>query len=395
MCLGVGTQNMPPRWFLVVALWLAGLGAAGQYAKISVVFDQLPTHYPNAGAALGFVVSLVGAVGIVFGVVAGLVVVQAGLRRALLVALGSGAVGAGLEAFMPPLPWLLALRGLEGLSHLVIVVAIPTLIAQISAPHHRAFTLTLWSTFFGVAFSLLVAFGLPLVAWKGVPALFAAHAVWMAVFAAVLALMLPRDPLREQGPALSWRVVLAQHKEIYASPALAAPGVGWLFYTFCFLALLTILPPFIPENLRAATLAAMPLASIAVSLTVGVFLLRYVSAIAVIIMGFALSILSLFWVLWVPGDPAACLALSAALGLAQGASFAAVPQLCEDDADKAKANGAMAQMGNLGNTTGTPAMLFILVSLGYAGLITTAICMFVAAILAHLWLHRRRRAVNS
>ena len=37
---------------LVLALWGAGLGAAGQYAKISVIFDQLPGVYPDAGAAL-------------------------------------------------------------------------------------------------------------------------------------------------------------------------------------------------------------------------------------------------------------------------------------------------------------------------------------------------------
>ena len=59
---------------LVLALWGAGLGAAGQYAKISVIFDQLPGVYPDAGAALGFIVSLVGFVGILFGVIAGLLV---------------------------------------------------------------------------------------------------------------------------------------------------------------------------------------------------------------------------------------------------------------------------------------------------------------------------------
>ena len=61
---------------LIFALWGAGLGAAAQYGKVSVVFDLLPNAYPGAGAAMGFIVSLVGFVGIMFGVVAGLVVAR-------------------------------------------------------------------------------------------------------------------------------------------------------------------------------------------------------------------------------------------------------------------------------------------------------------------------------
>ena len=37
----------------VFALWAAGLGAAAQYGKMSVIFDLLPDIYPQAGAALG------------------------------------------------------------------------------------------------------------------------------------------------------------------------------------------------------------------------------------------------------------------------------------------------------------------------------------------------------
>ena len=44
----------------VFALWAAGLGAAAQYGKMSVIFDLLPKIYPQAGASLGFLVSMVG-----------------------------------------------------------------------------------------------------------------------------------------------------------------------------------------------------------------------------------------------------------------------------------------------------------------------------------------------
>ena len=139
----------------VFALWAAGLGAAAQYGKMSVIFDLLPDIYPQAGAALGFLVSLVGGVGILLGVVAGLVVARVRYRRALLFALWLGAAVSAFQAFLPGFGWMLASRVVEGLSHLAIVVAAPTLIAQLSAVKDRGFTLTLWGTFFGVAFAVL------------------------------------------------------------------------------------------------------------------------------------------------------------------------------------------------------------------------------------------------
>ena len=230
------------NFLLVFALWGAGLGAAGQYAKISVIFDQLGAVYPDAGAALGFIVSLVGFVGILLGVVAGLVVARIRYRRAMLWALWAGAGVSLFQALLPSLPLMLVSRVVEGVSHLAIVVAAPTLIAQLSEDRHQGLTLTLWSTFFGVAFTLLVALGLPLVEARGVPALFIAHSVWMVVFAVVLTLFLRPLETATKGQ-LSLSGILTDHLTIYRSARIAAPGAGWLFYTFCFLAILTVLPP--------------------------------------------------------------------------------------------------------------------------------------------------------
>ncbi|APX11182.1 MFS transporter [Tateyamaria omphalii] len=374
---------------LVFALWGAGLGAAGQYAKISVIFDQLPAVYPDAGAALGFIVSLVGFLGIVFGVVAGLVVARIRYRRAMLGALWAGAALSLFQATLPSLPLMLASRALEGVSHLAMVVAAPTLIAQLSAERHRGFTLTLWSTFFSVAFTLLVALGLPLVDALGLPSLFVAHAVWLAVFAVILGLFLRPIEVPPEG-TLSLSGILRDHVTIYRSPRIAAPGAGWMFYTFCFLAILTVLPPYIAQEWRAWVIGAMPLVAIAVSLTFGVYLLRFISAVMLVQVGFALCIASLLW-LWVaPGLPVACLALAGALGLVQGASFAAVPQLNDTAAHQSQAYGGLAQTGNLGNTLGTPVLLAVLSVAGFPGLVWTCIAVFACGIAAHAWMAARR-----
>lgn len=375
---------------LVFILWGAGLGAAGQYAKISVIFDQLVPVYPDAGTALGFIVSLVGFVGILLGVVAGLVVARIRYRRAMLWALWVGAAMSLFQATLPTLSLMLASRVVEGLSHLAIVVAAPTLIAGLSAARHTGFTLTLWSTFFGVAFTLLVALGLPLVAAYGLPALFIAHGVWMAVFAIVLTFGLSASQVHVGG-ALSVRGVLADHLTIYRSPSIAAPGAGWLFYTFCFLAILTVLPPYIAPDWRAWVMGAMPLVSIAVSMTLGVMALRVMSSVHLIQVGFVCSVAALVWLLVAPGLPAACLALAAGLGLVQGATFASIPQLNTSASAQAQAYGALAQTGNLGNTVGTPALLAILGMAGYAGMVWTSIIVLMGGFFVHVWMGLRRR----
>jgi predicted MFS family arabinose efflux permease len=375
---------------LILLLWGAGLGAAGQYAKVSVIFDQLSTVYPEAGAALAFAVSLVGFIGIVFGVVAGLLVARIRYRRALLWALWLGAAVSGLQSFLPSFEWFLVLRGVEGLSHLMMVVAAPTLIAQLSAPQHRGLTLTLWGTFFGVAFAVLAWAGLPLVANYGIGSLFMAHSVYMAVFAVVLTFSLQALPSTETFPKLSVTGILRDHVAIYRSPRISAAGLGWLFYTFCFVSVLTVLPPFLDPSERAFVTGAMPLASIASSMTIGVWALRRISAVSVVICGFGFSMVCMIWLGIDPANAYACIALAAALGLIQGASFAAVPQLNHTAETQVQANGAMAQMGNVGNTIGTPIMVVGLAGFGYMALPVFVGVALLMGLLVHLFLRRLR-----
>ena len=378
---------------LILLLWGAGLGAAAQYAKVSVIFDQLPDVYPDAGAALGFAVSLVGFIGIIFGVVAGLLVARIRYRRALLWALWLGAAVSALQSFLPSFEWFLVLRGIEGLSHLAMVVAAPTLIAQLSAPQHRGLSLTLWGTFFGVAFAVLAWGGLPLVAAYGVSSLFAAHAVYMAVFAVILTFSLQALPTSGTPEKLHITSILRNHIAIYRSPRISAAGLGWVFYTFCFVSVLTVMPSFIDPSERAFVTGAMPLASIVSSMTVGVWALRHISAVGVVIWGFGCSIVSMVWLGIDPANAYGCIALAASLGLIQGASFAAVPQLNNTAETQAQANGAMAQMGNVGNTIGTPIMVAALAGFGYVALPIFVSIALLMGLLVHLILSRVRNKV--
>ncbi|MEO1238110.1 MAG: MFS transporter [Pseudomonadota bacterium] len=385
------TSDTSTDFPLVLLIWGAGLGAAAQYGKVSVIFEDMATLYPDAGPSLGFTVSLVGFVGILLGVTAGVLVGRVGFRPALIGGLIAGGLVSFYQAALPALPLFLVSRVLEGMSHLAIVVAAPTLISLVSSDRSRGFTLTLWGSFFGVAYTILVLAGLPLVAGFGVPALFVAHGVYMLAFAAFLAVRLKADaPAANE--RLSLRAVLARHNTIYRSPFIAAPGIGWLFYTLTFVSTLTLIPPFIDPAARVFVVGAMPLVSIAASLIIGVRLLTWFSPVAVMQIGFVGAAVTGIMLAVVPGHPGLCILLAGCFGLVQGAGFAAVPYLNTGAADRAQANGALAQTGNMGNTLGTPLLLGAIGVAGHTGFMAALAVILSLGALSQWYLAVRRDA---
>lgn len=380
-------RPLPPM-AIVLLLWCAGLGAAAQFGKISILYETLRSSYGGQGeVALGLVVSIVGMVGLIFGTTAGLLVARIGPRRAIVAALAAGAAMSALQSLMPAYPLMLGSRIVEGASHLAIVVVGPTMIAALAPEHRRPLAMTLWSSFFGVTYTILALVGPHLTPTS----LFLGHASYMAALAVILAVTLPTDPRQSHAPLTN---LLAQHAAIYLSPRLAAPAMGFCCYTFLYVAILTLLPPETPETHRAVIAAGMPLVSIAVSLTLGVRLLRRMSAVRLVQFGYAAAIpgFLILWLCWGQGTGmvAGGFLLSASLGIVQGASFASIPELNTTPEDRARAAGAVAQLGNLGTTTGTPVLAALLASAGPPGLAIAAVLLCGLGIAVHRLQARRR-----
>ena len=378
----------------VLALWLAGVGAAAQFGKMSFAFDLFAARFPDHGpVGIGLIVSVVGIVGLVFGTTAGLLVARIGPRRAIVAALALGAAMSALQCLALPYAALFATRMVEGFSHLAIVVVGPTMIAGVAPPRHQGLAMTLWSSFFGVTYAVMAVIAPPLLAGGSVAALFGAHAVWMAGLALVLRRLLPRDPEAAPAPMTG---LIGQHMAIYASPRIAAPATGFVCYTALYVAVLTLLPPLMPAPMQAGVAAGMPLLSIAVSLTLGVWLLGRMTAVRLVQAGFAVGAAAslVLGLGWGQGGVMLCasLTLAAAMGIVQGASFASIPQLNESAIDRARASGAVAQLGNLGTTTGTPLLAWLIVQAGPAGVAAFALPLCLAGIAVHMVQTRRRLA---
>jgi len=378
----------------ILAIWLAGLGAAAQFGKISILYEDLERTYAGAGAVgIGLMVSIVGIVGLIFGTSAGLLVARIGPRRAMLGALALAAVVSLVQSALPSYPVMMATRVLEGVAHLSIVVVGPTAIASAAPRHLQGFAMTLWSSFFGLTYALLAWFAPAFVAAHGDAALFQLHAAWMVGCLVLLWLLMPGDPPHVAKASQSG--ILAQHLEIYASPWLAAPAMGFVCYTVTYVALLTLLPAVVTPGWGPFTAVAMPLVSIGVSLTLGVWLLSRISAVQLVQGGFAVGIVGALalWLCWGTGmaEAAAALLVAAAVGIVQGASFAALAQLNPLAEDRARGSGAIAQLGNLGTTTGTPLLALLLARSGITGLTVFLVAFFALGIIIHAWQARRRR----
>lgn len=379
----------------VLCIWLVSLGAAAQFGKFAVLFDRIAASYPaQPGPMIGLIVSTVGFVGLIFGTTAGLFVSALGYRRVMVTALLAGAAISGLEALVPPLPVMLALRALEGASHLALVVAAPVLTAQLAAPRFQAAAMTLYSSFFAVSFATLGIVGPRLADWAGLPAVFLAHSAYLAMGAALMAFLLPRDR-RAPMPRLSLHGLLVSHGQVYSNPREAAPAMGFVCYTVTFVAFITLMPQqFLgrPEQTVLATF--MPLVSVAVSLTFGVWAMRRVSAVRMVQAGFALTLIfaALLGIAWGQAGLVvlAAFGVAAGLGLVQSASFAAIPQLNADPAARARAAGAIAQLGNLGTTSGTPLLIWLIAQQGATGLVLFLALFSVLGITVHAVQARRR-----
>lgn len=372
----------------IFLLWFAGLGAAAQFAKIAVPFADIQAKYPDAGSELGWLLSLVSLIGALLGVVAGSAVANFGAKRVLVLGLGLGALVSVSQAGFPGFYVMLASRLIEGLSHLAVVVAAPTMIAQISSVRYRGPAMTLWSTFFGVSFAFVAWIGLPLAAPHGLDSLFVAHGIFMITIALLIALFVP--PIARAG-STGRTGTIETHVRAYRSPWISAPGMGWLFYTLTFVSLLAILPSTLPPQHVALTVGLMPIVSIASALLIVPALLRAISSVTIVQIGFALSATVVLLNLFVDQPAVLAIMLFATLGLIQGASFSAVPELNQLAGDQALGYGVVAQTGNIGNLLGTPLLLAISALAGNAGMYWSVAFLYGVGIVMHAALMRRRR----
>ena len=351
------------HWPLIALLWTTGLMAAAQFAKLTFTLDALQIHYP--GMPVPLAVSAVSVVGILGGALAGFFVAMIGARKAVLIAITASCVLSLIQGFDMPFALFMVTRIAEGFGHLLLVVALPTMMVVLAKPGDKSVVMGIWGTFFGVGYAIL-ALLVPLIeAWGGERSVYVGHGLLLAALLPVLWAALPRVMAGRQGMPN----VLAVHRAIYSSPKFFAPGLGHGIYTSIFIALVA----FLPAALDALwLLPILPLANLSGTFASG-FVARRIPASRLSVAGFAVGGI-LFFLLALSGSTILAILAMIATGLTAGANFAAVPEFNHTPEDQARANGAMAQIGNIGTFCGTPVYALVAGSLwGIAG-VSIAIC---------------------
>jgi MFS family permease len=350
-------------WPLIALLWTTGLLAAAQFAKLTLTLAAVQDLYPDASVPLA--VSGVSIVGILGGALAGFFVAKIGVRRAVLWAVVMSAILSLIQGFEMSFALFMATRVLEGFGHLLLVVALPTMMVALAKPSDKSVVMGIWGTFFGVGYALVAVIAPSVLAWGGVQALYVGHGLVLAALFPILWRVLPR--VMAGGNVMP--NVMAVHRAIYSNPRYFAPGLGHGIYTSIFIALVA----FLPAALNAPWLTAvLPLANLSGTFASG-FVARKIAASRLSVGGFVVAAF-LFAIMAVTGAIAIALCAMFATGLTAGANFAAVPELNHVPRDQARANGAMAQLGNIGTFSGTPIYALVAGSLwGIAG-VSIVIC---------------------
>lgn len=361
------------RWDIVALVFAGGLLAAAQFGKVSLTLPLVSDTFARDVPTVSTLVSMVGLVGLIFGAMAGGVAAAFGPGRTFLAGLVlGGAVSVG-QAALPPFGLFAVTRLVEGFAHLALVVGGPPLMATAASDRHRPLVMGLWAVFFGLAFAVSAELFPVITARGGLPLLFGLHGAGLLALAAILWRRLPREPVSR--PAIN---PVAVHRAIYSRWRSVAPGLGFVCYTFLFIAGITFLPGALGQPGLATTL---PLVSLASTLAGGALCRRFAPH-HVVAAGFAGTVLGMVGVLL--GVPWAVHGAFIAMGIVPGASFAAIPHFNGDPGDRSRATGAIAQLGNLGTVTGTPVFALLLVG-GAPALIGATLAVSLLGLVLALW----------
>jgi MFS transporter, AAHS family, 3-hydroxyphenylpropionic acid transporter len=351
------------NWFIVIFLWFAGILAAMQFAKFSFAYDFLKSQYNVSPFLIGLSLSVVGLIGLIFGITISIYSSKIKQNKILLFSLLLGVLISFIQALNPIFPLMFISRILEGISHLGIVVSAPIIMILLSSEKHHSIVMGLWSSFFGIAFSVTAWAGKPIVELFSVSGLFFIHAISLLIIFFVLFFPIRKlDVPHNENNKTSF---FTAHIKVYSNWRAVSPGILFFFHTFMYIALFTFLPRLSENgNTKNLLLIILPLISIIGTMIAGVISQYFVSPSKLSVVAYiSLSVLIFLVKLSLNNNTlfvAASMILILFSGIIQGSVFSLIPNISLTTEDQTNANGAVAQLGNLGSTLGSPIFSYFL-----------------------------------
>ena len=404
----------PGAAWIVIA---AGVCAALHVGKLAPAIAVLQSDLGLTLVEAGFLLGLVQGAGMTLGLLVGAWCDGLGARRSLMFGLLLQAGGSLAGALVSGAGPMLALRALEGLGFLMVVLPAPGLLRALTPPNRLRGMLGTWGAFMPVAIALALLAGPPVIEAAGWRAWWVTLAGVSAAMALTLRWAIPAPPaaasaagaLAPSGPEPSASVLRALGQRVALT--LRAPGPWFVALTFAvyssqWLAVVGFLPTVVAQTgmspVRAGFVAAaVAAANILGNAASGHLLQRGVPAPALLATGFttmAAGAVLGFAPLLDPGSAGRLFALagfSAVGGLIPGTLFALAVQVAPDERAVSSTVGWMQQWSAAGQVLGPPAVAWVASAAGgwqRTWLATGACCVLglaLAAGLAHWQAHRR------
>lgn len=390
--LGVPRQRVPTPLVVI----LCGVVAAMHIGKMPPAIPALQASLEVSLVQAGFLLSMAQLAGMLAGVLVGALTDGLGLRRSLLSGLVLLSVASGLGAWADHARALLALRALEGLGVLLVVLPAPSLLRRLLPTTELARHLGVWGAYMPTGTAAALLAGPWLMQWLGWQGLWVVLAGLTAVMAAWAARQVPADPPKAPSPATTPGHTSATPSpspspvQGTASHAAQSAFVGWLrrlrrtlgssgpwlvalafaMYSSQWLAVIGFLPSvYAQAGLGAAAAGGLTALVCAINITgnvaAGRLLHRGWSAPRLLAVGFVCMAVST-WLAFHPLTapwPAlrylACLAFSAIGGLVPGTLFSLAVRVAPDEQCISTTVGWVQQCSSTGQFIGPPLVAWV------------------------------------
>ena len=393
---GPGPRHDVTSWGAVLALIAAGVVGAAQIGKGAAALPVLQDEFGLSSAGAAWFLSVVSVIGAVAGALLGWLGQALGFRRQVLLGLLAIVVTNLFGAAAGSAGWLLVARAGEGLGFVLVVLAAPGLLTDVTSAAHRRLVVGAWGVYMplgtGLA-TLLVPVAITLVGWR---------TTWL-IDAGVTAC-----------------VLLAVARSVPASPARRPPGFGGLlravrspgvmclamafgFYAGSYLAVVGLLPTMLVDG--GLSLAAAGLVTSIVSLAnvpanlLGAFLQHRGVPRWVLIVAGSCWVAATVWGVLDPGLPlavriASALAFSLVVGIVPSAAFSGVVAMSAGTASAGAAVGLLVQGSSVGQLLGPPLVVGVGSAVGsWLGGAVTLTCLAACLLIGGLLYRRLEKPV--
>jgi MFS transporter, DHA1 family, inner membrane transport protein len=349
----VGTSIMG-----VLLLIGSGVVASAQIGKAIISMPLIRDDFALGLDLAGLIVAIFAALGAMAGIGAGVVVGRLGVRRSLVGGMAAVAVGSSIGAGAPDEFVLLAARIIEGVGFFGVVLAIPSMLAQLVMRNARDTVMAVWSAYMPAGIMLMMVAGplLPTIGWRQ---FWFANALLAGVCTVLLALHAPAMPT---APHQATSRFLAEISAVVRRPRCLVLAFAFFAYSCQIFSLTFALPLLLTSTYKislgaAGLLSALVLAVSTIGHISSGFLLRagvpIWTSIAAAFLFFAVSAFAVYG--GVLGAQGTLLVAALALGiggLAPGAIYAAAPHAAPGPSAVPPTIGLVQQASNLGQFAG-------------------------------------------